>query len=94
GVWSGGDEGGTRYRVKIRFRGFAARVVAERRWHPSQEIVEVEPGGGVIEISMTLSALEDIARWILGFGSQAEALEPAELRDHVARELRLAEKIY
>lgn len=94
GVWAGGDEEGTRYRVKIRFRGFAARVVSERRWHPSQEIVEVEPGGEVIEITMTLSALEDIARWILGFGSQAEALEPPELRRLIAGELKRAAKNY
>jgi proteasome accessory factor B len=80
--------------VKIRFKGFAARIVAERRWHPSQEIVEIEPGGSVIEITITLSALEDIARWILGFGAQAEALEPPELRELVAGELKRAEKIY
>ena len=87
GVWAGEDKGGAQYRVKIRFRGFAARIVAERRWHPSQEITEVEPGGSVIEITMMLSALEDIARWVMGFGAQAEALEPVELRDRVAGEL-------
>jgi proteasome accessory factor B len=80
--------------VKIRFKGFAARIVAERRWHPSQEIVEIEPGGAVIEITMTLSALEDIARWILGFGAQAEALEPPELRQRVATEMGQAANIY
>ncbi len=94
GVWAGGGESGKRYRVKIRFRGFAARVVAERRWHPSQEIAEVEPGGAVIDLSMRLSALEDIARWILGFGAQAEALEPPELRERVADELQRAAKWY
>jgi len=94
GVWAGGDKGGATYRVKIRFHGFAARVVAERRWHPSQEIAEVEPGGTVIDLTMTLSALEDIARWILGFGAQAEALEPTELRERVAEELRRAAERY
>ncbi|HRQ89228.1 MAG TPA: WYL domain-containing transcriptional regulator [Bacteroidia bacterium] len=90
GVWAGEDRGAPAYRVRIRFHGFAARVVAERRWHPSQEIAEIEPGGEVIEIAMTLSALEDIARWVLGFGGQAEALEPPELRERVAAELRRA----
>lgn len=94
GVWAGEDRGAARYRVKIRFRGFAARVVAERRWHPSQEIAIVEPGGSVIDLTLTLSALEDIARWILGFGAQAEALEPAELRDRIAAELRAASARY
>ena len=90
GVWSGEDKGSPKFRVRIRFRGFAARVVAERRWHPSQEITELEPGGNAIEITMVLSALEDIARWIMGFGGQAEAIEPAELRDMVASELKRA----
>ena len=95
GVWAGEERGqGRRYPVRIRFRGFAARVVAERRWHPSQEIVPVEPDGSVIEMTLSLTALEDIARWILGFGAQAEALEPSELREKVAAEVREAARIY
>lgn len=94
GVWAGEDRGEARHRVKIRFRGFAARVVAERRWHPSQEIHPVEPDGSVIDLTLTLSALEDIMRWILGFGAQAEALEPAELRERIAAELRSAATQY
>jgi predicted DNA-binding transcriptional regulator YafY len=94
GVWSGEEKGGVQYPVKIRFSGFAARVVSERRWHPSQEIREITPGGNEIEISMTLTALEDIARWILGFGGQAEALEPPALRKMVATELKRAAALY
>jgi predicted DNA-binding transcriptional regulator YafY len=94
GVWAGEDRGAAKHRVKIRFRGFAARVVAERRWHPSQEIAWVEPDGSVIDLSLTLSALEDILRWILGFGAQAEALEPAELRERISEELRKAAARY
>ncbi len=94
GVWSGADRGGATHRVRIRFRGFAARVVAERRWHPSQEIVPIVPDGSIIEMSLRLTALEDIARWILGFGAQAEALEPPELRETVASELHRAARQY
>ncbi len=88
GVWAGEDKGRAQYPVRIVFRRFAARVVAERRWHPSQEIIELDPAGNAIEITMTLSALEDIARWVMGFGSQAEVIAPPELREMVARELR------
>lgn len=94
GVWSGEEKGGVQYPVKIRFSGFAARVVSERRWHPSQEIREITPGGDEIEISMTLTALEDIARWILGFGGLAEAIEPPLLRKRVAAELKRAAALY
>lgn len=94
GVWSGEDKGGARFNVRIRFFGFAARVVAERRWHPSQEIVAVEPDGSVIDLRLSLSALEDIARWTMGYGSHAEVLEPDELRARVSAELRRAAERY
>lgn len=94
GVWTGGEEGRRNFAVKIRFRGFAARIVAERRWHPSQEIDFIEEDGSVVDLSMTLTALEDVARWVMGFGSQAEALEPAELRANVAAELARAASQY
>ena len=90
GVWSGEDKGSPKFPVRIRFRRFAARVVSERRWHPSQEITNLDPAGNAIEITMTLSALEDIARWIMGFGSQAEVIAPPELREMVAGELKRA----
>ena len=94
GVWAGEDKGRAKYPVRIRFRSFAARVVAERRWHPSQEITELDAAGNEIEITMTLSALEDIARWIMGFGSQAEIIGPDELREMVAAELKRAAAQY
>ena len=94
GVWSGEGEGKKSSRVRIRFRSFAARIVSERRWHPSQEIVELEPDGSLIEITMELSALEDIARWVMGFGAQAEVMEPEELRETVGRELKSAAAQY
>jgi predicted DNA-binding transcriptional regulator YafY len=94
GVWSGEGRGGEAYEVRIRFRGFAARVVAERRWHPSQEIVPLAEEGGEIELRLRLSALEDVARWILGFGPQAEALAPPELREALARQVRETAALY
>ena len=94
GVWSGDNSGNEALAVRIRFSGFAARVVAERRWHPSQEIVNIEEDGSVIEITMQLNALEDVVRWVLGFGAQAEAIEPVELRERVRRELAAAADRY
>lgn len=90
GVWSGDEGKGRRYPIRIRFSGFAARIVAERRWHPSQEIHFIEENGSVIDLTMELSALEDVARWIMGFGGQAEAMEPPELRERVGTELMKA----
>lgn len=94
GVWAGVGEGRAHFEVKVRFTGFAARIVAERRWHPSQEIESVSPGGSVIDLTLQLSALEDVGRWILGFGSQAKVLGPPELVERVAAELKAAAAQY
>jgi len=95
GVWAGDGGGkGKTYDVQIRFTGFAARVVGERRWHPSQEIIDLDGKGNEIEIRMQLSALQDISRWVMGFGSQAEVLSPERLRKDVAEELGAAAKKY
>ncbi|MEM9016656.1 MAG: WYL domain-containing transcriptional regulator [Verrucomicrobiota bacterium] len=94
GIWAGDRDQGNHFEVCIRFTDFAARVVAERRWHPSQEITMVEADGSVIEMTLQLSALEDIARWILGFGSQAEVVGPPELRERLAGELAGALQFY
>jgi proteasome accessory factor B len=94
GVWAGEGQGPGHFEVKVRFSGFAARVVAERRWHPSQEIENVAPDGSLIVLTLQLSALEDIARWILGFGSQAQVMAPPELVERVSSELKRAAAQY
>lgn len=47
GVWNYPEDEAGDQDVRVVFRGYAARVVAERRWHPSQEIAPVpaEEGG-------------------------------------------------
>ncbi|RBP38122.1 putative DNA-binding transcriptional regulator YafY [Roseimicrobium gellanilyticum] len=44
GVWSYELEGRKQEMVRLLFTGYAARVVAERQWHPSQEIVAKKDG--------------------------------------------------
>jgi hypothetical protein len=38
GVWHNPADRGKRCRIRLRFTGWAARLVSERRWHPSQQI--------------------------------------------------------
>jgi len=94
GVWAGDATGGKTYEVKIQFNGFAARVVSERRWHPSQEIEKLEGQDDAIILTMHLTALEDVARWVLGFGAQAEAIAPPEFRKMVSEQLQQAAQVY
>ncbi|MEP6670202.1 MAG: WYL domain-containing transcriptional regulator [Chthoniobacter sp.] len=69
--------GKARHRVLIHFDAFAARLVSERQWHPTQKIKRL--ADGEIELSMTLGSLEEVERWILSWGEHASVLEPAAM---------------
>ena len=78
--------GSGKHFVKIRFDAFAARLVRERDWHPSQKIRELR--GGEIELQMTLGALEEIERWILSWGEHAKVLAPRELAESIEKRIQ------
>ena len=65
-------------RVRVRFSAKVARYVLEGGWHASQRFVRQRDGGLVAEFR--LGAVEEVASWILGFGSEAVVLEPESLR--------------
>jgi len=87
GVWSYEEKPNHAHEISIRFEGYAARVVAERMWHSSQEIRKLKPDGSVIEFQAKLSGLEEITRWVLSWGSKAQVLGPPELQKRVREEL-------
>jgi hypothetical protein len=57
--------GSGNFEVPVVFRGCAARVVTERRWHSSQEIAAEDGEEGDIELSLRMRGLEEVARRIL-----------------------------
>jgi predicted DNA-binding transcriptional regulator YafY len=71
-------------RVRILFDGRWAGYIAERTWHPSQTVTHRE--GGCVELAMEVGGIDELRTWILSFGDGALVLEPAALRDAVARE--------
>ncbi len=77
-AWAGGDP----VEVRVKFSPKVSVMVAETRRHPSQRIHPQIDGGIIFEA--TVSGIEEIAIWILGFGKDAEVLEPAELRALIA----------
>jgi predicted DNA-binding transcriptional regulator YafY len=74
--------------VKIRFSPSQAPYIRERTWHPSQQI-ETEPDGSII-LTLKIADLDEVKRWLIGFGAEAEALKPQELRDAIGTELSRA----
>jgi len=74
-----------RVRVLVRFYSSAARYVRERRWHPSQTVLADD--GESIVLRFEVLGTNEIRRWLLQYGSQAEVLEPAEFRKELQREV-------
>ena len=70
-----------RFKVRIAFDEFAARLVGERNWHPSQKIKQLP--GGRIELRLELGSLEEVERWVLSWGAHVRVLAPAELKKRI-----------
>ncbi len=63
---------------------FAARLVGERQWHPTQKIRQTSRGRTRTHHA-TLGGLEEVERWILSWGEHAQVLEPAALKRQIFR---------
>ena len=78
--------------VRIRFSARQAPWMRERRWHPSQEIVEC--GDGSVELLLTISSLDAVKSWVLQYGIDAEVIEPEGLREMVMNETLAISAMY
>lgn len=87
GVWGYAEQGQGTHLVQLHFEGYAARVVAERQWHPSQVTRRLKNDGTQIEFQVELAGLEEITRWILSWGSKVRVISPPELEQRVREEL-------
>jgi predicted DNA-binding transcriptional regulator YafY len=76
------------WQVVLEFDAAVAPLVANARHHQG-EIVERRRDGRV-RYRVKLNALDEIARWVLGFGGAGRVLEPPELRRRVLALARAA----
>lgn len=74
GVHSGRDE----FKVVIRFSELVADYIREKKWHASQQLRELSKGG--VELTLKLSSLIEVQRWILSWAGNAQVIEPPELK--------------
>jgi predicted DNA-binding transcriptional regulator YafY len=72
-------------KVVIKFDPSLERYLKENIWHPSQ-VFKKDKDGSVV-LAMEVGGLVEVMSWVLGFGRQAEVLEPPHLREAVAEEL-------
>lgn len=65
--------------------------VDDHRWHASQRTT-IE--GDHVVVRLDVRVCDELKRWILGFGHEAEIIAPTSLRDEVAESLRQAVTLY
>jgi proteasome accessory factor B len=81
GIFHGDDD----IAVTVRFLPTVARYVEEKQWHRSATYERRRDGSLIARFR--LSTVEEFKSWILSFGPNAIVLEPASLRERIAREL-------
>jgi predicted DNA-binding transcriptional regulator YafY len=74
--------------VKVIFSRSVARYIRDRLWHPTQKLRELSDGR--IELSLRVADTLEVRRFILGYGAQAEVVEPPSLREALRREIAAA----
>jgi len=60
---------------------WAADVFRNRRWHPSQQVIDLP--GGAMRVSFHLDNLEEVEQWVLSWGTHATVVRPKALVDRV-----------
>ena len=78
--------------VRIRFDAEAARLVAERTWHPTQDLRALP--GGESELTLRLNDLREVAAWVLSWGEHAWVVSPPELAESVRKSHAAAARRY
>ena len=74
--------------IVIRFNELVADYIREKKWHPSQEQRDLENGG--VELTMHLTSLSEVQRWVMNWCGNAQVISPPELAKSVRE---AAEKI-
>lgn len=73
----GVHSGDGKFEVVLRFNARVADYIREKKWHESQELRELKQGE--VELTLKLSSLVEVRRWVLSWGGDVRVLQPAEL---------------
>jgi predicted DNA-binding transcriptional regulator YafY len=80
------EVGGDLHSISIWFDAATSPYIRERRWHPTQRIQEHSDGS--LTLQMEVQGLNDLKRWVLGYGKGAIVQTPSELAAMVQGELQ------
>jgi predicted DNA-binding transcriptional regulator YafY len=72
--------------VRIRFAAEVAGYISEKTWHKTQKIEPQKDGSLIFEARV--AGTEEIKFWLMTWGSKAEVLSPAALRNEMISEAK------
>jgi CRISPR-associated endonuclease/helicase Cas3 len=78
--------------VILRFSPRVAARVKETRWHPTEQVVPAEDGGLIWRAF--IAEPREMMPWVRSWGSDAEVLEPENVREEIAEEARKMMEMY
>ena len=78
--------------VRVAFAKGVAPYIRERLWHPTQKLRDLPDGR--LELTLQVADTQEVRRWILGWGAQAEVIHPTAMREALRQEaLAMVEKL-
>ena len=80
------------YNIEILFTKEAAETVMEGIWHQTQKVRKNKDGSVIL--TFQIDGLNEIVRWILGWGSYAKVIQPPELRELILAQLNQSIEAY
>ncbi|NMM63214.1 transcriptional regulator [Clostridium sp. P21] len=83
---------GDKNKIIIKFDEKVSEFIKNGKWHPNEQIQNLEDGS--VLLTIYLDELDEIKSWILGFGKNAEVIEPVELREEIKKEIEYIYKKY
>ncbi len=78
--------------VEITFTKEAASTVTEGIWHHTQKVHKNKDGS--VTLTFQVDGLNEIIRWVLGWGSRAKVIQPPELREMILAQLTQSIEAY
>lgn len=74
---------GDDYEVVVDLDAWAADEVRGRRWHASQALMELPKG--MLRVTLRLNNIEEVEKWVMGFGTHATVVRPKALRERLRK---------
>jgi len=83
---------GEKTKITIKFDKDVDSFIKDTRWHTNQEIKTLEDGS--VLFSVYVDETDNIKNWIMGFGKNAEVIEPSQIRNEIKQEIEEMYKKY